>query len=184
MAMYRIKFDKKRCIACDACLVHCKVKNKVPVGISLNHLFAQGPIADKDGNPSAKLKYQACMDCKKPECVSACPTGSMYKRDDGIVIVDHHRCIGCRYCMQACPFSVPGYQWESPLPKVQKCTMCFERQKIKTPKKFITSCEKYGIPNPYDNINERINYLIDSSMFSLQITLPNKILYKTGILKL
>ncbi|CCH50143.1 4Fe-4S dicluster domain-containing protein [Pseudodesulfovibrio piezophilus] len=125
MAIYKIKFDKTRCIACDACLVHCKVKNKVPAGISLNRLTAEGPLADKDGKPTAKLKYQPCLHCKKPGCVPACPTGAMYQREDGLVLVDLDKCDGCQSCIDGCPWQVPVYNEMTG--KIMKCDYCVDR---------------------------------------------------------
>ncbi|MBI9079302.1 MAG: 4Fe-4S dicluster domain-containing protein [Pseudodesulfovibrio sp.] len=138
MAKYRIKFDKKRCIACDACLVHCKVKNKVPIGISLNRLIAEGPIADKDGNPTAKLKYQPCMHCKKPECVSACPTGAMYKREDGLVLVNEDLCDGCKACIAACPWQVPVFN--DLTGRILKCDYCVDRVDAGGTPACVTGC--------------------------------------------
>jgi len=138
MAIYRIKFDKKRCIACYACLVHCKVKNKVPIGISLNRLIAEGPIADKDGNPTAKLKYQTCMHCKKPECVSACPTGAMYKREDGLVLVKEDLCDGCQACVAACPWQVPVFNELTG--KILKCDYCVDRVDAGGTPACVTGC--------------------------------------------
>ncbi|MGE4422208.1 MAG: 4Fe-4S dicluster domain-containing protein [Pseudodesulfovibrio sp.] len=125
MAGYRMKFDKKRCIACNACLVHCKVKNKVPAGLSLNRLEAEGPVADKDGKPSAVLKYTNCRHCKKPECVSACPTGALYKREDGLVLVHMDKCDGCKACIDACPWTVPVFN--DATGKIMKCDFCVDR---------------------------------------------------------
>ena len=125
MATYKIKFDKKRCIACDACLVHCKVKNKVPAGISLNRLTAEGPIADKDGKPTAKLKYQTCLHCKKPLCVPACPNEALYKREDGLVLIHMDKCDGCQSCIEACPWDVPVFNEATG--KIMKCDFCVDR---------------------------------------------------------
>lgn len=139
MAIYRIKFDKKRCIACDACLVHCKVKNKVPIGIALNRMTAVGPIPDKNGMPSAKLKYQTCLHCKKPECVPACPTGAMYKREeDGMVLVDMAKCDGCQACIEACPWTVPVFNEATG--KIMKCDYCIDRVEAGLDPACVTGC--------------------------------------------
>jgi len=66
------------------------------------------------------------MHCVDPACVSVCPVTALQKTDEGPVIYDHTRCIGCRYCMLACPFGVPKYEWDKALPKVRKCSMCYE----------------------------------------------------------
>ena len=68
------------------------------------------------------------MHCLEPACVSVCPVTALQKTELGPVIYDESRCIGCRYCMLACPFGIPKYEWDSPLPKVQKCIMCYEKR--------------------------------------------------------
>jgi formate dehydrogenase iron-sulfur subunit len=67
------------------------------------------------------------MHCKEPTCVSACLVGAFTKTETGAVLYDENKCIGCRYCMQACPFEVPRYEWGSLTPRIQKCRMCYER---------------------------------------------------------
>ena len=78
MTGYKIKFNKKRCISCMACIVHCKQKNRTPAGLSLNKLSCQ-LVADDAGKPVIKNKYQPCIHCQK--CVEACPTGAMKVRE-------------------------------------------------------------------------------------------------------
>lgn len=68
-----------------------------------------------------------CMHCKDPSCVSACTVGALHRNDDGIVTYNQDLCIGCRYCLYACPFGVPNYEWKEPLPRVVKCDMCAAR---------------------------------------------------------
>ncbi|MBG0789703.1 MAG: 4Fe-4S dicluster domain-containing protein [Desulfovibrionaceae bacterium] len=138
MATYTIKFDKKRCIACDACLVHCKVKNKVPEGLSLNRLFVEGPYADDEGKPTAKIKYQNCRHCKKPQCVPACPTGALSKREDGLVLVDLEKCDGCKECIEACPWQIPVFN--SATGKIMKCDYCVDRIEAGLEPACVTGC--------------------------------------------
>jgi formate dehydrogenase iron-sulfur subunit len=72
------------------------------------------------------VKFQ-CMHCNDPSCVSACIVGALTKQPNGSVIYDAGKCIGCRYCMVACPFQVPAYEYNEPLiPEVRKCTFCYE----------------------------------------------------------
>ncbi len=68
-----------------------------------------------------------CMHCEDPTCASVCPVGAFDKNADGAVVYNADKCIGCRYCMQACPFQIPKYQWGERNPKVTKCDMCHER---------------------------------------------------------
>jgi len=70
-----------------------------------------------------------CNHCDNPPCVRVCPTQATFRRDDGVVMMDMHRCIGCRFCMVSCPFNVPKFEYNEWNPKLVKCTMCFDRQK-------------------------------------------------------
>jgi formate dehydrogenase iron-sulfur subunit len=68
-----------------------------------------------------------CRHCLDPECVSVCIVGALKKTEEGPVIYDKDICIGCRYCMIACPWEIPRYSWEDTVPYIQKCDMCYER---------------------------------------------------------
>ncbi|TVM17435.1 4Fe-4S ferredoxin [Oceanidesulfovibrio indonesiensis] len=122
MSQYKIKFNRKRCIACEACLVHCKVKNKVPTGLSYNKLTVSD-YEEKEGKPNLKLNYRACYHCPDPACVPACPTEAIHIREkDGIVWIDQEACIGCQQCIEACPWDVPVYDPDQNL--TFKCDFC------------------------------------------------------------
>jgi formate dehydrogenase iron-sulfur subunit len=75
-----------------------------------------------------KFSRKLCMHCQDPTCASVCPVGALQKTALGPVVYEESRCIGCRYCLQACPFQVPTYEWSSVTPRVRKCNMCIERQ--------------------------------------------------------
>jgi formate dehydrogenase iron-sulfur subunit len=68
-----------------------------------------------------------CMHCEEPSCASACPVGALHKTEAGPVVYEFEKCIGCRYCMIACPFSIPRYEWASVTPRVSKCQFCPQR---------------------------------------------------------
>jgi formate dehydrogenase iron-sulfur subunit len=68
-----------------------------------------------------------CRHCLDPECVSVCIVGALKKTDEGPVVYDPDICIGCRYCMIACPWEIPRYSWEDSVPFIQKCDMCYQR---------------------------------------------------------
>lgn len=126
MSVYKIKLNKARCIGCHACVVHCKVKNRVPVGISLNRFTAEGPLRDKKGRPVMEFKYQPCLHCKKPECLSVCPTGAIVMREpDGLVLLREDLCDGCKACIEACPWHVPVF--DELTGKARKCDYCRDR---------------------------------------------------------
>lgn len=125
MSLYYIKTNAKRCISCKACEVHCKAKNRVPLGARLGQLVSVGPV-NKGGKPKIMSLYMPCFHCEEPWCVSACPTGAMTRRDkDGIVYVQSTLCVGCKACIIACPWNVP--QWDEATGKAIKCDFCRDR---------------------------------------------------------
>lgn len=135
--------DNTRCIGCRACMVACKSWNDRPADDTT--FFAgdgyQNP-RDLDANNYTLITFseitsgakgdwvfgrQLCMHCVEPACVSACPTTALKKTAAGPVVFEEWRCIGCRYCMQACPFIIPKYDYDNPNPKIHKCTFCSDR---------------------------------------------------------
>ncbi len=121
-------FDATKCIGCKACFYACKESNKLPQKEKEEEELtntAYTVVKEKDGVYYRRL----CMHCNVPTCASVCPVKAFEKTESGPVIYHDKRCMGCRYCIQACPFGVPTYEWESTKPLVKKCTMCAERQK-------------------------------------------------------
>jgi len=133
---YAMLHDTVRCIGCQACERACCEKNgfstpeKEPeVGYERKtgpeSLTVVNAIAT-NGKDSVFCKSQ-CMHCDQPACVSACLVNAMYKTDEGPVIWREDKCMGCRYCMIACPFDVPKFEYGSLNPKIRKCVMCYDR---------------------------------------------------------
>lgn len=130
MASKAILFDGSLCIGCRSCEQACSEKwgleynDKVAAEerLSEHKLTA---IITRGEHYARRL----CMHCVEPTCASVCPVGAFEKTALGPVIYHEDRCMGCRYCMLACPFHVPAYEWNEVLPKVRKCDMCYERQK-------------------------------------------------------
>ena len=82
-----------------------------------------------------------------------CPTGASRQREDGIVWIDYDTCIGCRYCMQACPFGIPKYEWDKPVPAVVKCDFCAARQAAGKPTACTEACpEEATVFGPRDEL--------------------------------
>lgn len=120
---YGMVIDLTKCIGCHSCELSCKLENKVPV--SVWRIWVKEGI--KGHYPDVTRVYLPllCNHCDNPTCVTVCPVKASIKREDGIVIVDPHRCIGCRYCMAACPY---GMRHINPLLGiVQKCDFCLHR---------------------------------------------------------
>ncbi len=121
---YGFLFDSNRCLKCWACEISCKQWHEIKAGtVKLRRLveITSGSFPD--------LKRQfislSCMHCSKPACVEACPTGALIKRnEDGIVLTDRNKCIGCHNCLNACPFGIPQYDDDGIM---WKCDMCLDR---------------------------------------------------------
>ncbi len=118
--------DLTKCIGCEACAWACK---------DINGLRREDGVAKLSSTTFSAVEHHGpihvrrqCMHCEDPTCASVCPVAAFEKTAQGPVVYHPDRCMGCRYCMVACPFSVPKYEWDSPLPLVRKCTMCFEKR--------------------------------------------------------
>ncbi len=118
--------DITKCIGCRQCAAACAETNHLPQE-EANELSATHYTVVQGLNNDQTFVRRLCMHCNQPTCVSACLVGAFSKMDTGAVLYDESKCIGCRYCMQACPFEVPRYEWGSLAPRIQKCQMCYEK---------------------------------------------------------
>ena len=133
--------DQSKCTGCGYCTLACRAHNDVSPEISWNEVSETGEVA-------GHITYIArpCMHCEKAPCVEVCPVQASYYRDDGIVMMDYDRCIGCRYCQVACPYNARSFNWkvfdgtnpavpEWGSPEVErrprgvpeKCSFCYQR---------------------------------------------------------
>ena len=144
--------DLSRCLGCWSCALGCKEENNEPIGIWWNRILTNGgkEIDTPSGTyPDVRMTYLPinCQHCDNAPCVKVCPVGALQKRKDGIVFLDWGTCIGCRYCLVACPYGIPAFNWHPPTqsppssevkigaPEVplrpvgvaEKCTFCFHR---------------------------------------------------------
>jgi formate dehydrogenase iron-sulfur subunit len=123
-----ILYDSTLCIGCGACAEACKERNRLP---RTADDFLQDRLSEKTYSIVKKVNgrfvRQMCMHCQSPACASVCPVGALEKTSLGPVVYHEDRCIGCRYCMQACPFGVPKYEWHHIQPRVRKCDLCADR---------------------------------------------------------
>ncbi len=141
--------DANRCIGCRGCQVACKQWNENDEFMPIEENGVKSVNRGSYENPPqlsartwtkirfTELEYAGkfhwvftklqCMHCEYPACVEACIVGALEKRPDGPVTYDDRKCIGCRYCMVACPFGIPTFEWDKPLPWIRKCTFCADR---------------------------------------------------------
>ena len=139
--------DITKCIGCRACQVACKQWNdrdgeqteldwnlgfQNPATLSAKTLtlitYHELPDEKAPGGLHYLFTMRRCLHCLEPACASACPTTALNRSDDGPVGYDADKCIGCRYCIWACPWGVPTAEWDSLAPKIQKCTHCADRE--------------------------------------------------------
>jgi len=159
--------DPSKCIGCLSCAIACKKANHLP------DIYEYSP--ETGGKTWTTVRFQPhldpatknniktqCMHCNKASCVAVCPTGAAYKRIDGIVLIDQETCVGCKYCVVACPFKVPGLSEETGT--VRKCTYCEARLREGKIPACAEACPVQAIE--YGNYNElqekagaRVDYL-------------------------
>lgn len=115
--------DVGACIGCQACTVACAMENQLPDGSYRTSVLTY---VVKTGSSAGTLMLpRLCNHCEKPPCVPVCPVGATFKREDGIVLVDGERCVGCGYCVQACPYEARFINQRTG--KADKCTFCAHR---------------------------------------------------------
>jgi formate dehydrogenase iron-sulfur subunit len=120
-----ILVDITKCIGCRSCEQACKELHGFPMESEAKLSTTALTVIEERGD---RFVRRMCMNCQDPACASACLVGALKKTSLGPVTYDASKCIGCRYCLVACPFNVPRYQWSKLVPFVTKCDMCFERQ--------------------------------------------------------
>ncbi len=160
--------DLRKCVGCHACAVSCVAENKLPPGIVYR------PVLETEigtyPHVSRRFMPRPCMQCDEPPCVPVCPVSATWKRADGIVEIDYEQCIGCRYCITACPYSartfdtghtytestvqqmdyelLPAFEYGkawprddgSPIGNVRKCTFCVHRLEAGLLPACVTTC--------------------------------------------
>ncbi|MBO1766719.1 4Fe-4S dicluster domain-containing protein [Allobranchiibius sp. GilTou38] len=133
--------DQTRCIGCHACSTACKSENEVPLGVNRTYVKS----VDVGVFPQVRRAFQVtrCNQCTDAPCVAACPTGAMYKRDDGIVDFDKSICIGCKACMAACPYDAIFINPEDH--SAEKCNMCAHRLDVGLEPACVSVCPTEAI---------------------------------------
>ncbi len=170
---YAMAFDPAKCARqpnCTKCIAACHHAHNVPAMPDPRHeirWIAKVPFGqpfrghlDEYSPLRAAPAIVLCNHCDDPPCVRVCPTQATFQRDDGIVAMDWHRCIGCRYCMAACPYGARSFDWLDPRPYVhdanpdfptrtkgvvEKCTFCSERLATGRPPACVESCPEKAL---------------------------------------
>ena len=148
---YGFYFNGRRCTGCKTCVLACKDLHDLPSSIAFRQVYEYGggswwrqPDGTVTQDTFCYYVSVACNHCGNPACVRVCPTQATYQMEDGIIAMDYHRCIGCRFCMAGCPFGARSFNFvdprkylSDPVPNpayptrmigvVEKCTFCAER---------------------------------------------------------
>ncbi len=115
--------DTTKCIGCGSCTMACKEANGLPRGDDKSLSATTWTVVEEREGVHVR---RMCMHCEEPACASVCPVAALRKTAEGAVVYDETKCIGCRYCMVACPFGVPRYEWSKAVPRMRKCILCYE----------------------------------------------------------
>ena len=138
---YGFIIDNRKCIGCHACTVACKTENHVP--LSVNRTWVK--YVEKGTFPNTRRVFQVtrCNHCENPPCVTICPVTAMYQRKDGIVDFSAERCIGCKACMQACPYDSIYIDPDSGT--AAKCHFCAHRTEVGLEPSCVVVCPEHAI---------------------------------------
>jgi anaerobic dimethyl sulfoxide reductase subunit B (iron-sulfur subunit) len=142
---YGFHVDLGSCTGCKACQIACKDKSQLPVGILWRRVIeVSGGEWVKRGKAWIDKTFTyflsvACMHCEQPICVGVCPTRALTQREDGIVLIDADRCMGCHYCEWACPYG--ALQFDEVSGVMTKCDFCYEDLDQGKPPACVAACQ-------------------------------------------
>jgi formate dehydrogenase iron-sulfur subunit len=147
--------DLTRCIGCGSCVTACKLQHHLEWRSDQPALGPNAALASENWSvvrtagetPSGQMRYVKtnCLHCLEPACVSACFVRALTKTDAGPVVYDGDRCVGCRYCLLACPFGVPTFEWDATFGRVSKCNFCVARTSAGVPSACAAACPSGAI---------------------------------------
>ena len=135
---YGMLIDLRRCIGCQACTVSCHIENQAPLG-NFRTIVSQFEVEQEEtGNIATFMLPRLCNHCDNPPCVPVCPVQATFQRQDGIVVVDSDRCVGCAYCVNACPYDARFINEVTQT--ADKCTFCAHRLEANLLPACVESC--------------------------------------------
>ncbi len=148
-----ILVDTTRCAGCQACEEACAVANGLPepdtdsdlTGNRKTTTTQYSALNYYDTDVGEVYVKKQCMHCNQPACASACLTKAMHKTEQGPVVWTEDKCMGCRFCMLSCPFDIPKFEYNSAVPKIQKCTMCWDRLQAGEQPACVEECPEEAI---------------------------------------
>lgn len=143
-ADYGFFFDQELCTGCKACQIACKDKHDLPIGVNWRRVVEYtGGSWTTSGDTFSQNVFTyytsvACNHCENPVCMQVCPTTAMTQREDGTLYVDDDKCVGCRYCEWACPYSAPQFNAETG--NMTKCDLCYDYRETGQDPACVSAC--------------------------------------------
>jgi Fe-S-cluster-containing dehydrogenase component len=166
---YAFLIDNRRCIGCHACSVACKAEHEVPLGVARTWV----KYVEKGVFPETRRTFQVtrCNHCDDAPCVEICPTTALFRRRDGIVDFDGNRCIGCKACMQGCPYD--ALYIDPQTETAAKCNFCAHKVEVGLEPPCVTVCPTQAIvAGDLDDSTSRLVHLVARE--SVQVRKPEK----------
>jgi tetrathionate reductase subunit B len=165
--------DLRKCVACQACTVACATENAAPEGSfrTIVSTYAVTQRAEGQQQSATYVLPRLCNHCDEPPCVGVCPVGASIKRKDGTVLVDGDRCVGCAYCVQACPYEARFINHDTG--NADKCTLCAHRLEAGLLPACVESCVGGArIFGDLNNFSGELYRLVNSYRASLKVLKP------------
>lgn len=170
---YAMLIDLRRCIGCQACTVSCHIENEAPLG-KFRTIVSQYEVESVETGEFAQFMLpRLCNHCDNPPCVPVCPVQATYQREDGIVVVDSDRCVGCAYCVQACPYDARFINERTQT--ADKCTFCAHRLEAGLLPACVESCVGGArIIGDLNNPDSQISKMVAEHRDELMVLQPEK----------
>ncbi len=170
---YGMLIDLRQCIGCQACTVSCHIENAAPLG-SFRTTVSQYEVAHQEtGAVATFMLPRLCNHCENPPCVPVCPVEATFQRQDGIVVVDSDRCVGCAYCVNACPYDARFINERTQT--ADKCTFCAHRLEAGLLPACVESCVGGArIIGDMRDPESQISRMIDEHRDALMVLQPEK----------
>lgn len=162
---YAMTIDTKKCVGCSDCVVACQTENNVPIGYCRDWIVEKtvGTYPDL----SMEIRSERCNHCASAPCVRTCPTKASHYSDGGTVLVDAKECIGCKACINSCPYDA---RFVHPEGHIDKCTFCIHRVKEGQDPACVAVCPTYCMTfGDLDDPNSEVSRLVSTSKWKTLI---------------
>lgn len=170
---FAMVIDLRKCIGCQACTVSCSMENLPPLG-QFRTTVLQYEVENYEGDQPAMFNLpRLCNHCENPPCVPVCPVQATFQREDGIVLVDNERCVGCAYCVQACPYDARFINTETKT--ADKCTFCEHRLEVNLLPACVETCVGGArVIGDLNVPNSTINQLLKEHKDDIKVLKPDQ----------